>query len=131
MAKDLKFMTLNVQGLRNVKKRKTMFRLIREDKISFAALQETYLTKEDLNILQKEWPGMIHLSAGTKRSRGLITIFDKKIEEKNITHIESKERYIMSEIKVEDRSIMLINAYAPCDDKGKISFLTELSNAVY
>ena len=38
MAKDLKFMTLNVQGLRNVKKRKTLFRLIREDKISFAAL---------------------------------------------------------------------------------------------
>ena len=131
MAKDLKFMTLNVQGLRNVKKRKTLFRLIREDKISFAALQETYLTKEDLNILQKEWPGTIHLSAGTKRSKGLITIFDKKIEEKNITHIESKERYIMSEIKVEDRSMMVINAYAPCDDKGKINFLTELSNAIY
>ena len=78
MAKDLKFMTLNVQGLRNVKKRKTLFRLIREDKISFAALQETYLTKEDLNILLKEWPGTIHLSAGTKRSKDLITIFDKK-----------------------------------------------------
>ena len=99
MAKDLKFMTLNVQGLRNVKKRKTLFRLIREDKISFAALQETYLTKEDLNILQKEWPGTIHLSAGTKRSKGLITIFDKKIEEKNIKHIESKEIYITSEIE--------------------------------
>ena len=37
----------------------------------------------------------------------------------------------MSEIKVEDRSIMVINAHAPCDDKGKIKFLTELSNAVY
>ena len=48
MAKDLKFMTLNIQGLRTVKKRKT-----REDKISFAALQETFLTNEDLNILQK------------------------------------------------------------------------------
>ena len=28
----------------------------------------------------------------------------------------------MSEIKVEDRSIMVINAYAPCDDKGKNKF---------
>ena len=37
----------------------------------------------------------------------------------------------MSEIKVEDRSMMGINAYAPCDGKGKINFLTELSNAVY
>ena len=58
--------------VRNVKKRKTLFRLIREDKISFAALQE------DLNILQKEWPETIHLSTGTRRSKGLITIFDKK-----------------------------------------------------
>ena len=30
----------------------------------------------------------------------------------------------MSEIEVEDRSIMVIDAYAPCDDKGKINFLT-------
>ena len=37
----------------------------------------------------------------------------------------------MSEIEVEDRSLMIINAHAPCDDKGKINFLTELSNAVY
>ena len=37
----------------------------------------------------------------------------------------------MSEIKVEDRSLMVINGYASCDDKGKINFLTELSNAVY
>ena len=59
-------------------KRKTLFRLIREDKISFAALQETYLANEDLNILQKEWPETIHLSAGTRRSKGLITMFDKK-----------------------------------------------------
>ena len=131
MAKNLKFMTLDVQGLRNIKKRKTLFRLIREDKISFVVLQETYITNEDLNILQKEWPGTIHLSADTRGSKGLITIFDKKIEEKNIKHIESKERYILSEIKVEDRSIMVINAHAPRDDKGKINFLTELFNAVY
>ena len=26
---------------------------------------------------------------------------------------------------------MVISAYAPCDDKGKVNFLTELSNAVY
>ena len=94
MAKDLKFMTLNVQGLRNVKKRKTLFRLIRKDKISFAALQETYLTKEDLNILQKEWPGTIHLSPGNRRSKGLITIFDKKIEEKTL-HILKVRRNIL------------------------------------
>ena len=60
----------------------------------------------------------------------MVTIFEKQIK-KNSEHIESKERYIISEIKVEDRSIMVINAYAPCDDKGKINFLTELSNAVY
>ena len=105
--------------VRNVKKRKTLFRLIREDKISFAALQETYLTNADLNILQKEWPGTIHLSAGTRRSKGLITIFDKKKEEKNIKRIDSKERYIMSEIKLGERSIMDINPYASCDDKEK------------
>ena len=37
----------------------------------------------------------------------------------------------MSEIKVEDRNIMVMNAYAPCDDTGRINFLTELSVAFY
>ena len=55
----------------------------------------------------------------------------KKIEEKNIKHFESLERYIMSEIKVEDRNIMVMYAYAPCDDTGRINFLTELSVAVF
>ena len=82
MEKDLKLLTLNVQGLRNVKKRKTLFRLIREDKTSFAALLETYPANDDINILQKEWPETIHLSAGTRRSKSLITMFDKTKKKK-------------------------------------------------
>ena len=54
-----------------------------------------------------------------------------KIEDNNIKHIESKETYITSDVKVEDRNIMVMNAIAPCDDTGRINFLTELSNAVY
>ena len=38
-----------------------------------------------------------------QRSKGLITIFNTNLGNKNIKHIESKERYIMSEVKLEDR----------------------------
>ena len=85
--------------VRNVKKRKTLFRLIREDKISFAALQETYLTNADLNILLKEWPGTIHLSAGTRRSKGLITIFDKKKRKKTLNVLKVRRDILCQRLK--------------------------------
>ena len=40
-------MTLNVHDLRNDKKRNTLFRYIKENEISFAALQETYFYKNN------------------------------------------------------------------------------------
>ena len=60
MAKDFKFMTLNLEGLRNVKKNKTLFKLIKED--------------QKVAVLQETWPRTIHLSTGTS----LINIFGKK-----------------------------------------------------
>ena len=75
---------------------------------------------------------MTDLSAGTRCSKGLIIIIiDKNLEKSNIKSIESKERFIMSEIKVEDRIMVVANAYTPCDDRGTIYCLTELSIAVY
>ena len=43
-------------GLMECLQKETLFRLIKEDKISFAALQETYCIKVDFNTLQRDWP---------------------------------------------------------------------------
>ena len=81
MADKLNFSTWNVQGLRSILKRKTIFRLLKAENFSFVALQETYLSQEDLRVLEKEWNGTFHLSGGTTRSKGLITLFSNQYKD--------------------------------------------------
>ena len=51
---NLSFLTLNVQGLRDKKKRQALFRSFRNRHIDVIALQETHLTEVDTDIIRSE-----------------------------------------------------------------------------
>ena len=50
----LKIISLNVRGLRNKKKRRTLFRKFKSDKYDIICLQETYLSKKDIYDIRNE-----------------------------------------------------------------------------
>ena len=125
----IKVTTFNAQGLRNNKKLKALIRTIKQEQIDISLLQETYLSNEDLPYLSKLWSGTIHLSRGTNRSKGLLTLFSNKISEHNIQLIHKDERTIISRLQTKNNEYLdIVNVYGPCNSNEKISFFTTLTN---
>ena len=126
-----KCLTLNVQGMRNPKKRKALFRQFNLQNINIIALQETYLLDEDIEVIEKEWQGTFHLSQGTKRSKGLLTLFDKSFSNSNINILDKSDRILTSAITMNDETIIISNIYSPSDNiDNKITFLKSLRNNI-
>ena len=65
-------MSLNVRGLRNHVKRRSIFRFLKDQNYLFYFLQETYSKPGDEIIWKSEWGGDIFFSHGSTHSRILI-----------------------------------------------------------
>ena len=110
----LSVLTLNVQGLRNAKTRKTIFRSFKLDNINVVCLQETYLGNDDLDLIQREWGGVVHMSPGsaqTKGRRGLLTLFNKSFTVDSIRLLKQDDRILTSELKIGNDSFVFTNIY--------------------
>jgi len=125
---ELNFLTFNSIGLRNKKKRLAVFKTLKEEKVDVIALQETYLLEIDSLTIDREWGGKIFIAQGTNRSKGLMFLFSKSIEELyNIEVLFSSDRLILIKISGDTESgILVANVYAPCKNNDKISFLQEI-----
>ena len=53
-----------------------------------------------------------------------------RIKKEDIKLIKSIDRFIISELKKEDKILIIINTYSPCDDREKSKFLDILSNEI-
>ena len=96
----LKILSLNVRGLKNVKKRRALFNNFKKKDYDIICLQETYLTKIDYEKIQKEWGSLLHLSEGTGRSKGLVTLFNKRLKNyQNYTSF-SNSRFLVSKLLI-------------------------------
>ena len=127
----LSFLTLNVQGLRKPKIRKSLFRTFKLMNIDVAALQESYLIDSDLATIQAEWGGICHLSAGTKQKKGLITLFNHKFKESDVELIFKSDRILTSQLSFHNDVFIFTNVYSPSDnDINKILFLNTLYNHI-
>lgn len=67
----LKFISMNVRGLKNVKKRRSLFSIFKREEYDIIGLQETHLTKNDRNSILREWGPNFHMSEGTNHSKGI------------------------------------------------------------
>ena len=126
----INILSWNVQGLRNRNKRASVFRLLKQQKITIAALQETYITDEEIELIKKEWKGPVHLQEGTKRSKGLLTLFSNKLSDHEIKLIYKTDRIIVSRVNTNNDSLTVVNIYAPCADGEKIEFLSNVSDTI-
>ena len=129
---NLSFLTLNVQGLRNKKRRQALFRSFKLKNIDVIALQETHLTENETDIIRSEWNGIFHMSSDTSRSKGLLTLFNN-----SISHFESfvahkSDRIMTSVLKVNnDTSFLITNVYSPSDSiKNRICFFDCLKDTL-
>ena len=109
---DLRIFSLNVRGLRNISKRKKLFRMFKEKKYDVICLQETYVTKDAVEQWKTEWGGGLIYSEGTNHSRGQVILIKKQFPYVWSAEVVS-ERILVIKVTIGNKITAIVNAYAP------------------
>lgn len=102
---NLDVISYNVRGLRNDMKRRKIFNYLHEHKFNVILLQETHSIPDDENFWKAEWGGQIFFSHGTRASRGVAILLNKKLKvniQKIVIVKDNAGRHISIQFVVDD-----------------------------
>ena len=118
-----KFLSLNVRGISNFHKRRTIFTWCKKQKADVIFLQETHSTKDNELFWKREWGAPFYCSHGASNSRGVAILirnnFDCTVEE-IVTDVNG--RYIMLKVLLKGERAILVNMYGPNQDNRLVDF---------
>ena len=124
----LKLVSFNMRGMRNNKKRRTLFHLFRKNKYDIICLQESHLLQMDSELIEKEWGPKFHLAEGTTRSKGLLTLFGNNVQISEFSLVKQNDRCLTSRLMKDGLDLTILNVYAPCVDSEKGAFLNSINS---
>ena len=81
-----KILSLNVRGIRDCDKRRSIFSFLQDQKATFYFLQETYSDPNDESFWKSEWGGNIIFSHGSHHSRGVCILIDRSVQNSKILY---------------------------------------------
>ena len=90
-------LSLNVRGIREQSKRRSIFSYLKDQKSKFCFLQETYSDLNDENIWRNEWGGEIFFSHGRFFIQAIVdgntqhVSFDRASKQREVMHYSSLE----------------------------------------
>ena len=121
-------LSLNVRGLRNRVKRRSIFCFLKDQNCDVYFLQETYSEPNDEISWRSEWGGDIFFSHGSLHSRGVCILLNPSL---NYTfensHKDQIGRIISIDLNFNENKLSLCNIYAPNDQRQQQVFLHNLS----
>ena len=121
-------MSLNVRGLRNQVKRRSIFRFLKDQNYLFYLLQETYSKAGDEIIWKSEWGGDIFFSHRSTHSRGVcILINPLHGQTVNNSNKDENGRIVSVDIASAAGNFSLCNVYTPNDSQQQTEFLHYLN----
>ena len=134
--KDINFdmISLNAQGLRDYTKRHNVFNFMKKHTSSkgIIFMQETHSLKTCENTRTNQFGcGNKHtvFSHGTSDSRGVLIAFRDASTYKVISqYIDDSGRFIVLNTLIEDSPVVLINYYAPNEEKDQLKVLDDLNH---
>ena len=111
--------SFNVNGLRQILKRKNIFHYLKQKQYDIILLQETHSTSADEKQLICEWGEHILFAQGESRKNGVAILFDKNLKVFfGSKCLDSSSRIFLTEIQIE-RKFTLASLYAPTKDDPK------------
>ena len=123
----LKIVSLNVRGVSNFKKRRTIFTWCRRKNADVIFLQETHSNKATENQWQHEWGGKMLFSHGSPNSCGTAILINNKANCTVLCTVpDPLGRFIISKVQVDNKVYVLVNIYAPNKDKDSIQFFKKV-----
>ena len=126
---SLKLLSLNVSGLRNKTKRKTLFRQFKQKKFDVVCVQESHVTKEVIESWRKEWGGEIVYYEGTNHSKGQLILLRNNFPYEYSIEKQSA-RILAIRIKDQSKETAIFNIYAPNSSPEIGDFFHELTETV-
>lgn len=95
---EINVVSLNVNGIRNETKRRTIFNYLKHDNAHIVLLQETHSSPEIESVWSNEWGSKIIYSHGSNFSRGVAVMFAKNFPVQVDTYrYDAEGRYLGSE----------------------------------
>ena len=119
---QLKIISMNVRGIRNLKKRRSLFYIFKQNNYDIICLQETHIKEIDKNMIENEWGPNFHLSEGTTHSKGLLTLFGSSLKPENVKVALKGERHLISIVSINTIQLSVANFYGPCCNEEKRLF---------
>ncbi len=123
--------TLNIRGIRDASKRASVIEWAKQQKIDILMLQETHVTQDIEQVVNRDWSGKCFHSFGERNARG-VSIFVKQNDNVKITETykDTEGRKLAIKIEIDDREFLLTCIFAPTHDKSKeqCSFFRSVRN---
>ena len=122
----MKLASLNVRGLGDFNKRKSIFRFMKNRKVGICLLQETHVSSAEIaKEWEHQWGGTVLSSFGNNNSRGNLILVRPQLEIEILKSSSDEDgRIIMMTAKVRDKKITVVNIYGPNIDSPE--FFTNL-----
>ena len=126
-----KVISLNVRGIRDQAKRRSIFSFLKDQKASIYFLRETYSELKDETIWQNEWGGKMYFSHGSRHSKGTCILIDPSIIY-NVQYFYSDNsgRIVLITVNINGQRVSFCNVYAPNNPSEQLEFIQELNNCI-
>ena len=131
MADLFKLVSLNVRGISNFHKKRTMFTWCRKRKADVIFLQETHSKEDSEKQWANEWGGKAFFSHGSPNSCGVAILISNNFNcviQKSI--VDPQGRFIILKAGIQDKVYILVNIYAPNKDKVSGKFYKNLNRVL-
>jgi exonuclease III len=132
MANNIQIVSFNSRGLGDKRKRLAVFQYIKTHHNGIVFLQETHTNKQSESLWKKEWHrGQIFFSHAASNKRGVAILFPKKLPVViNDTVHDNDGRYLLLDVSIDGKNIILLNIYAPTKDypKEQLLFINSLNS---
>ena len=115
MAQNLKFVSLNVRGLKDARKLNAILYWLRKQNFDVISLQETHChCRKEEYCWGKEWDGQSVWGWGTNRSKGVAVLFNRMHKyEYDIIERDMNSRIIALDLKYGNNMMIIMNIHAP------------------
>ena len=119
----VKICSFNVKGVGDLKKRRQIFKWIRDNGIAIALLQETHSTKNTEHIWKSEWGFEAFFSGNISNSCGVAILINNNFQSKIIFEKEIVEGRVVSvKLEIDGIEFIIINIYGPNHDDSSIYY---------
>ena len=126
-----KALSLNVRGLRDLDKRKSIFTWVKNQEADIIFLQETYSTPDVVDNWKYQWSGEMFYSHGSNHNKGVLVLIRDTLQfELKSVKNDTRGRFVIVEALVQESPVLLINIYAPNKTNEAVDFYEDLRSTL-